>query len=347
VQRDRDLARVQEGRSLRQRDYFLERKYPSYGNLAPRDIASRAAKEVCDEGHGVGPEVGGMRRGVYLDFADAIARVGAPTIADRYGNLFEMYERITDEDPYKVPMRIYPAVHYTMGGLWVDYNLMSTIPGLHVLGEANFSDHGANRLGASALMQGLADGYFVIPYTIGHYLAQAKLEKVDDDHPDVKAAVAEAQTRTKKLLAIDGKRSPASIHRELGSLLWEHCGMERTEARLQKALTLLPPLREEFWSNLKVPGSGEELNQSLEHAGRLADFLELGELMVLDALERRESCGAHFRSEFQTPEGEAKRDDQNFCHVAAWEYAGDGKPHVRHVEPLAFEHVHLATRSYK
>jgi len=330
-----------------ERDYYLERKYPSFGNLAPRDISSRAAKEACDDGRGVGPEVAGVRRGVYLDFADAIKRLGEKTIAEKYGNLFEMYQRITDEDPYKVPMRIYPAVHYTMGGLWVDYNLQSTIPGLHVLGEANFSDHGANRLGASALMQGLADGYFVIPYTIGNYLAQAKLEKVGTDHPEVKAAVSAAEGRNKKLLGIKGKRTPASIHRELGALMWEYCGMARTKEGLEKALQLIPALREEFWKNLSVPGGAAELNQSLEHAGRLADFLELGELMCKDALEREESCGGHFRTEHQTPDGEAQRDDAKFCHVAAWEYAGDDKPPIRNVEPLEFENVHLATRSYK
>ena len=329
-----------------ERDYYLERKYPSFGNLAPRDISSRAAKEACDDGRGVGPEVAGVRRGVYLDFADSIKRLGEKAIADKYGNLFEMYERITDENPYKVPMRIYPAVHYTMGGLWVDYNLMSTIPGLFVLGEANFSDHGANRLGASALMQGLADGYFIIPYTIGNYLAQGKLPKVAADHPEVKAAVTGSEGLTKKLLSIGGKRSPASIHRELGALMWEYCGMARNEAGLKKALELIPGLREEFWKNLTVPGSGEELNQSLEHAGRLADFLELGELMCLDALERRESCGGHFRTEYQE-EGEALRDDDNFCHVAAWSHAGEGKKPVRNVEPLVFENVHLAKRSYK
>lgn len=330
-----------------ERDYYLERKYPSFGNLAPRDIASRAAKEACDDGRGVGPEVGGVRRGVYLDFGDAIKRLGEKAIAEKYGNLFEMYERITAENPYKVPMRIYPAVHYTMGGLWVDYNLMSTIPGLHVLGEANFSDHGANRLGASALMQGLADGYFIIPYTIGNYLAQAKLEKVTTDHPEVKAAVAGAEARTQKFLSIGGKRSPASLHRELGAVMWEYCGMARNEEGLKKALQLIPALKEEFWSNLSVPGSGAELNQSLEHAGRLADFLELGELMCLDALERRESCGGHFRTEYQTPDGEAQRDDAQFCHVAAWEWKGEGQKPVRHTEPLVFENVHLATRSYK
>jgi succinate dehydrogenase / fumarate reductase, flavoprotein subunit len=329
------------------RDYFLERKYPSFGNLAPRDIASRAAKEACDDGRGVGPEVGGVRRGVYLDFAESIQRLGQKAISDKYGNLFEMYQRITDENPYEVPMRIYPAVHYTMGGLWVDYNLMSTIPGLHVLGEANFSDHGANRLGASALMQGLADGYFIIPETIGNYLAQTKLDKVTVDHPEVKAVVAEAQARTNKFLSIKGKRSPASIHRELGAIMWEYCGMARDEQGLKKALELIPALREEFWQNLSVLGDANGVNQSLEHAGRVADFLELGELMCLDALERRESCGGHFRTEHQSADGEAERDDANFCHVAAWEYAGEGNKPIRNTEPLAFENVHLATRSYK
>jgi succinate dehydrogenase / fumarate reductase flavoprotein subunit len=330
-----------------ERDYYLERKYPSFGNLAPRDIASRAAKEACDDGRGVGPEVGGARRGVYLDFNDAITRLGEGAIREKYGNLFEMYERITAENPYKVPMRIYPAVHYTMGGLWVDYNLMSTIPGLHVLGEANFSDHGANRLGASALMQGLADGYFIIPVTIGHYLAQTKLSKVDVTHPDVVAAVDGARARTQQFLSIKGKRSPTSFHRELGQIMWEYCGMARNEEGLKKALERIPALREEFHSNLTVPGSGEELNQSLEQAGRVADFLELGELMCLDALEREESCGGHFRTEHQTPDGEARRDDDRFCHVAAWEYTGEGTKPTRHVEPLTFEVVHLATRSYK
>ncbi len=329
------------------RDYYLERKYPSFGNLAPRDISSRAAKEACDDGRGVGPEVGGVRRGVYLDFEDAIKRLGEPAIAAKYGNLFEMYERITNDNPYKVPMRIYPAVHYTMGGLWVDYNLMSTIPGLHVLGEANFSDHGANRLGASALMQGLADGYFIIPYTIGNYLAQTKLEKVDTDHPEVKAAVDAAKGRTKKFLDIGGKRSAASFHRELGALMWEYCGMARNEEGLKKVLGLIPELREEFWKNLSVPGGAAELNQSLEQAGRVADFLDLGELLCTDALERRESCGGHFRTEFQTSDGEAERNDKEFCHVAAWEWKGEGEKPVRHTEALQFDNVHLATRSYK
>jgi succinate dehydrogenase / fumarate reductase flavoprotein subunit len=326
-----------------ERDYYLERKYPSFGNLSPRDIASRAAKEACDDGRGVGP--GGL--GVYLDFRDAIKRLGRDKIEERYGNLFEMYQRITDEDPYQVPMRIYPAVHYTMGGLWVDYNLMSTIPGLHVLGEANFSDHGANRLGASALMQGLADGYFIIPYTLGHYIASNKLESVSADHPAVRAALADVEARTRRLLAINGKRSVQSFHRELGNLMWEKCGMARDSVGLKEALSRIPALREEFWSNLKVPGSGEELNQSLEHAGRVADYFELAELMCLDALHREESCGGHFRTEHQTEDGEAKRNDDQFAYVAAWEYGGEGQAPTLHKEPLVFENVHLATRSYK
>jgi len=325
------------------RDYYLERKYPSFGNLSPRDIASRAAKEVCDEGRGVGP--GG--RGVYLDFADAIKRLGTDRIAERYGNLFEMYERITDENPYNVPMRIYPAVHYTMGGLWVDYNLMSTIPGLHVIGEANFSDHGANRLGASALMQGLADGYFVIPLTIGDYLASARPEAIAADNQEVRATVASVIERTRRLTAIGGKRSATSFHRELGKIVWEYCGMARSAEGLRRALQLIPALRAEFWNDLLVPGTGEELNQELERAGRVADFLELAELMCIDALQREESCGAHFRIEHQTPDGEALRHDDAFAYVAAWEFAGDGKPPVLHKEPLAFENVALATRSYR
>jgi succinate dehydrogenase / fumarate reductase flavoprotein subunit len=326
------------------RDYYLERKYPSYGNLAPRDISSRAAKQVCDEGRGVGS----TGRGVYLDFDASIKRLGQPKIEERYGNLFEMYERITDENPYKTPMRIYPASHYTMGGLWVDYNLMSTIPGLFVLGEANFSDHGANRLGASALMQGLADGYFVIPYTIGGYLATIKPgSRIKADDPAVKAAEQSTADGINKLLAIGGKETPTHFHRELGKIMWEDCGMGRNEAGLKKALKAIPEVRERFWSNLKVTGTGDELNQSLEQAGRVADFLEVGELMCLDALERRESCGGHFREEWQTEEGEALRDDENFTHVAAWEYKGAGQAPVRHTESLAFENVHLATRSYK
>jgi succinate dehydrogenase / fumarate reductase flavoprotein subunit len=326
-----------------ERDYYLERKYPSFGNLAPRDIASRAAKEVCDEGRGVGP--GG--RGVYLDFATAIARLGEATIRERYGNLFDMYERITGENPYQVPMRIYPAVHYTMGGLWVDYNLMSTLPGLHVLGEANFSDHGANRLGASALMQGLADGYFILPYTLGDYLATAKLAPVDTTHPAFAEAEQLVNDRITRLLSINGNRTVDSFHRELGSLLWEKCGMARDRAGLEEALIRIPQLREEFWRNVKVPGSAATLNQSLEKAGRVADFLEFAELMCRDALLREESCGGHFRTEYQTPDGEALRDDERFTHAAVWEYAGAGQQPVRHEEQLRFESVELATRSYK
>jgi succinate dehydrogenase / fumarate reductase flavoprotein subunit len=325
-----------------ERDYYLERKYPSFGNLAPRDIASRAAKEVCDEGRGVGP--GGL--GVYLDFADAIKRLGRKTIAERYGNLFDMYQRITDENPYEVPMRIYPAVHYTMGGLWVDYNLMSTIPGLHVAGEANFSDHGANRLGASALMQGLADGYFVLPNTIGDYIAGTKLEKVDPSHAAFRGAEEEVRRQQATLLGIRGRRTVDSFHKELGRIMWEYCGMARSREGLTKALELIPALREEFWRNVNVPGSGDTLNQSLEKAGRVADFLELGELMCRDALEREESCGGHFRVEHQD-DGEAKRNDEQFAHVAAWEYAGEGRPPILHKEPLVYENVHLSTRSYK
>ena len=325
------------------RDYYLERKYPSFGNLSPRDIASRAAKEACDDGRGVGP--GG--RGVYLDFADAIKRLGEDRIRERYGNLFEMYERITAENPYKVPMRIYPAVHYTMGGLWVDYNLMSTVPGLHVAGEANFSDHGANRLGASALMQGLADGYFVLPNTIGDYLASNRLEQVSADAPEVKAAVAEVQQRTNKLLGIKGRRTVASFHRDLGRIMWEYCGMARDAAGLRKALELIPQLREEFWRDVRIPGAGAELNQTLEHAGRLADFLELGELMCRDALHREESCGGHFRTEHQTPDGEALRDDEHFAYVAAWQWMGEGTPQQLNKEPLVYENIKLSQRSYK
>jgi len=326
-----------------ERDYYLERRYPSFGNLAPRDIASRAAKAVCDEGRGVGP--GGL--GVYLDFADAIKRLGASTIRERYGNLFEMYARITDEDPYEAPMRIFPAVHYTMGGLWVDYNLMSTIPGLHVIGEANFSDHGANRLGASALMQGLADGYFVVPSTISDYLASARPAPVDVSHPEFRRAEAEVAERTRRFLAIRGKRTVDSFHRELGRIMWDRCGMARSAAGLGEALARIPELREEFWRNVNVPGSDAELNQALEKAGRVADFLELGELICMDALHRRESCGGHFREEFQTEDGEALRDDEHFAYVAAWEYTGDlGSPRL-HQEPLEFEYVHLAQRSYK
>jgi succinate dehydrogenase / fumarate reductase flavoprotein subunit len=329
------------------RDYFLERKYPSYGNLAPRDISSRSAKEACDDGRGVGPEADGVRRGVYLDFRDAIQRVGADTIRARYGNLFHMYQKITNEDPYQVPMRIYPAVHYTMGGLWVDYHLQSTIPGLFVLGEANFSDHGANRLGASALMQGLADGYFVIPFTMGHYLAAEKPQKVSTDHAEFLKAEQDVKGRVNKLLSINGKRSVDSFHRELGLLMWDHCGMARTDAGLKKALARLPALRAEFWENVRVLGENETFNQSLERAGRVADFLEFAEMLCLDALTREESAGGHFREEYQTPDGEAQRDDERFTHAAVWEYQGDNKQPARHIEPLAFENIKLATRSYK
>ncbi len=324
------------------RDYFLERKYPSFGNLAPRDIASRAAKEVCDEGRGVGP--GG--KGVYLDFADAIKRLGADKIRERYGNLFDMYEKITGENAYETPMRIYPAVHYTMGGSWVDYNLMSNLPGLFVLGEANFSDHGANRLGASALMQGLADGYFILPYTIGNYFATNKGAKPGTNHPEFKKVEASVEALTKKLLSINGSRTVTSFHRELGKIMWDKCGMARTEQSLKEALKLIPALREEFWKNVKVTGETGSLNQDLEVAGRVADFLEFGELLCLDALQRNESCGGHFRSEFQE-EGEAKRNDAEYAYVAAWEFTGDfAKPNL-HKEPLVYEEVKMSTRSYK
>ncbi|PYS06258.1 MAG: fumarate reductase/succinate dehydrogenase flavoprotein subunit [Acidobacteria bacterium] len=325
-----------------ERDYYLERKYPSFGNLVPRDVASRNAKAVCDEGRGVGSELG-----VYLDFADAIRRWGKQSIRERYGNLFDMYERIAGENPYEVPMRIYPAIHYTMGGLWVDYNLMTTIPGLYAIGEANFSDHGANRLGASALMQGLADGYFILPYTIGDYLASTKLETVDASHSAVRDAETGVARQTNRLLEIRGKRTAASFHRELGRLLWDECGMSRNKPGLKKALQRIPELREEFWKNVNVLGSGEELNQALENAGRVADFLEFGGLMCLDALHRNESCGGHFREEHQTPDGEALRDDTHFSYVAAWEYAGPGKAPALNKEPLIFEYVHPAQRSYK
>lgn len=326
-----------------ERDYYLERMYPSYGNLAPRDIASRAAKRMCDEGYGVGP--GG--RGVYLDFSDSIRRLGKHVIEERYGNLFEMYERITGENAYETPMRIYPAPHYTMGGLWVDYELMSTIPGLFVGGEANFSDHGANRLGASALMQGLADGYFILPYTVGNYLANTKLEKVDTSHPAFRDTQKEVEERVKKLLAVNGKRTVDEFHRALGKIMWDLVGMSRNEAGLKEALVKIRALREEFWQDVRVPGDAADLNQELEKAGRVADFFELAELIALDALERRESCGGHFREEFQTPDGEAQRDDANFAHVAVWEFTGDDKPPLRHTEPLVFEVVEPAQRSYK
>jgi succinate dehydrogenase / fumarate reductase flavoprotein subunit len=326
-----------------ERDYYLERMYPAYGNLAPRDISSRAAKRVCDEGRGVGTS----GRGVYLDFSESIGRLGRITIEQRYGNLFEMYERITGEDPYKAPMRIYPASHYVMGGLWVDYHLQSTVPGLFVLGEANFSDHGANRLGASALMQGLADGYFVIPFTMGDYLAQVKPGGVDENHPECVAVKRGVEERTKTFLGINGKKTVDDFHRELGQVIWEDCGMGRNAKGLDHALTRIPEIREEFWQNVKVPGTGNELNQELEKAGRVADFLELGELLVRDARVREESCGAHFREEYQTPEGEALRDDKNFCHTAVWEYAGDNKEPVLNKEELTFDNVHLQQRNYK
>ena len=325
------------------RDYFLERRYPSFGNLVPRDVASRNAKAVCDEGRGVG-ETG---LGVYLDFSDAIQRLAVNGIRERYGNLFDMYERITGEDPYKVPMRIYPAIHYTMGGLWVDYQLMSTIPGLFVAGEANFSDHGANRLGASALMQGLADGYFILPYTIGNYLASTKLEKVQPDYAEFKREEAEVAAMTAQLLGIKGKRTVTSFHRELGRLLWTYCGMSRTANGLQIASGKIRELREEFWAKVDVLGRDKELNQALEHAGRVSDFLELAELMCIDALHRNESCGGHFREEYQTPDGEAQRDDEHYSYAAAWEFQGLDRPPVLHKEPLEFEYVHPSQRSYK
>jgi succinate dehydrogenase / fumarate reductase flavoprotein subunit len=326
-----------------ERDYFLERKYPAFGNLVPRDIASRQAKNACDEGRGVGPN--GL--GVYLDLTDAIQRLGRPAIEAKYGNLLDMYAQITGEDPYATPMRIYPAVHYTMGGLWVDYDLQSSIPGMFVIGEANFSDHGANRLGASALMQGLADGYFVLPTTIANYLADGPFEKVDEAHPAAVEARQAVQTQTEKLLSINGTRTVASFHRELGRLMWDLCGMERSEESLRKALDRIPELKQEFWTNVKVSGEQGTFNQNLEHAGRVADFIELAELMCVDALHRNESCGGHFRVESQTPEGEALRDDENYAYVAAWEYTPDGTPPVLHREALEYEYVHLAQRSYK
>jgi succinate dehydrogenase / fumarate reductase flavoprotein subunit len=325
------------------RDYYLERRYPSFGNLVPRDVASRNAKAVCDEGRGVGDT--GLA--VYLDFADAIQRLGEGTIRERYGNLFDMYKRITDENPYKVPMRIYPAIHYTMGGLWVDYNLMSNLPGLHVLGEANFSDHGANRLGASALMQGLADGYFVIPYTIGDYLAGTPLPAVSTDHDAFTQAASDVQARLDRILAIKGSKSVREFHRACGAVLWDDVGMSRTDAGLREALGTIRALREEFWENVSVPGEKTNLNQTLDYAGRVADYLEFGELLTLDALHRTESCGGHFREESQTPDGEALRDDDHFSYVAAWEFAGVGAPPVLHQEPLVWENVHPTQRSYK
>jgi succinate dehydrogenase / fumarate reductase flavoprotein subunit len=326
-----------------ERDYFLERKYPSFGNLVPRDVASRNTKEQCDEGKGVG-ETG---LAVYLDLADAIQRDGKNAIAKKYGNLFQMYEKITGEDPYQTPMMIYPAVHYTMGGLWVDYNLMSTIDGLFVLGEANFSDHGANRLGASALMQGLADGYFVIPYTIGGYLAGTTFSEINADHQIFKETAQKAQERLRKLLSINGKRTVDDFHRQLGSIMWDYCGMTRNNQGLKKARTLIQQLREEFWENVAVPGADKDFNQSLERAGRVADFMEFAELMVVDTLDRQESCGGHFNEAYQTEENEAKRDDDHYCHVSAWEYTGRDKDPNFNKEPLIFENVELTTRSYK
>ena len=325
------------------RDYYLERKYPSFGNLAPRDIASRAAKEQCDDDRGVGPG----KRGVYLDFADSINRLGEDTIRERYGNLFEMYEKITAENGYKQPMRIYPAPHYAMGGLWVDYNCMSNVPGLFVLGEANFSVHGANRLGASALMQGLADGYFVIPYTIANYLATVKPGEVKDDHAEFKKSAEEVKANIDKMLSINGTKTPSELHRELGKVMWENVGMARSEASLNEALKRIPEIREEFWNNLKVVGTNEQFNQELENAGRLADFLEFAEILTKDALNREESCGGHFRTEHQTDDGEAMRNDEDFCYVAAWEFKGAGVEPELHKEPLTFENVKLAVRSYK
>ena len=337
---ERVAADIAEG----ERDYFLERLYPSFGNLAPRDISSRAAKRAVDKGQGVGP----LKNGVFLDFSDAIHRLGKDVVEERYGNLFQMYERISGEDPYSTPMRIYPASHYTMGGLWVDYELMTTIPGLYAAGEANFSDHGANRLGASALMQGLSDGYFVLPYTIGNYLAPMLNKPMPGvDHPEFKAAETAARQRFQQFLDIKGTRSPDWFHRELGKIIWDYCGMERTEQGLQKALSDLPALYEEFQKDLRVTGDITSVNQTLEKAGRVDDFFQLGMLMCRDALERNESCGGHFRSEYQDDEGEAVRNDEDFAHVAAWEWTGDPMQATRNVEPLDFTTVHLATRSYK
>jgi succinate dehydrogenase / fumarate reductase, flavoprotein subunit len=343
VPEDKDDKRPPNQITEAERDYYLERRYPSFGNLVPRDVASRNAKAVCDEGRGVG-ETG---LGVYLDFGDAIQRLGRHVIEERYGNLFEMYERITGENPYAVPMRIYPAIHYTMGGLWVDYHLMSTIPGLFVLGEANFSDHGANRLGASALMQGLSDGYFVIPYTIGNYLANSKLERIDSSRAEFRDAEAGVREMNQFLLNVKGKRTVDSFHRELGKLVWDYCGMTRNAPGLEHAMGKIGELREEYWQNLNVLGGGEELNQSLEKAGRVADFFELAELMCRDALERNESCGGHFREEYQTPDGEAMRDDANYSYAAAWEWRGHNQEPEVHKEALAFQYVHPAQRSYK
>lgn len=351
-----DCAKDPRQISEEERDYYLERIYPAFGNLVPRDIASRQAKNMCDEGRGVGPAVKEItpegeerqvRRGVYLDFSDAINRLGQKAVEAKYGNLFDMYQQITGENPYEVPMRIYPAVHYTMGGLWVDYDLQSSIPGLYVTGEANFSDHGANRLGASALMQGLADGYFVLPNTINDYLADAPFEKLTQDHPAVVEARDEAQARINKLLSIQGTRSVDSFHKELGNIMWEYCGMNRTEEGLKKAIGLIRQLREEYWSNVRVTGVNEDFNQALERAGRVADFFELGELMCIDALHRRESCGGHFRAESQTEDGEALRHDDEFLYVGAWEWSGEGSAPVLHREPLVYKAIELKQRSYK
>ncbi len=326
-----------------ERDYYLERRYPSFGNLVPRDVASRNAKAVCDEGRGVG-ETG---HGVYLDFSDAIRQLGVETIRERYGNLFDMYQRITDENPYEVPMRIYPAIHYTMGGLWVDYNLMSTIPGLFVIGEANFSDHGANRLGASALMQGLSDGYFILPYTVGDYIARSNLDRLDTRHPEFVRAEAGIAEMTKRLLSIQGRHTVDDLHRRLGKILWDQCGMSRDARGLESAIGQIRELKEQYWKDVKVAGSADDLNQSLEKAGRVADFFELAELICIDALRRNESCGGHFREEYQTPEGEAQRNDEEFSYVAAWKYDGPDRPPALYKEPLAFEYVHPSQRSYK
>ncbi|QWF24845.1 fumarate reductase/succinate dehydrogenase flavoprotein subunit [Nocardioides sp. LMS-CY] len=340
---DKDPRQIPE----QDRDYYLERIYPSFGNLVPRDIASRAAKYVCDEGRGVGPEVDGVRRGVYLDFSAAVERLGRDAVEEKYGNLFDMYARITGENPYDTPMRIYPAVHYVMGGLWVDYDLQASIPGLFVTGEANFSDHGANRLGASALMQGLADGYFVLPHTIRDYLADGPFEKVEETHPDVVEARKSVEDRVSHFLSTNGTRSVDSYHRELGNIMWEYCGMERTEDGLKKAIDLIRTLKDDFWRNVKVLGTSDSLNQSLEKAGRVADFLELGELMCIDALNRRESCGGHFRAESQTEDGEALRHDDQYAYVAAWEFAGDGELPVLHKEDLVYTAIEMKQRSYK
>ena len=326
-----------------ERDYYLERRYPSFGNLVPRDVASRSAKQVCDEGRGVGKS--GL--GVYLDFSNAISRLGEKTIRERYGNLFDMYQRITDEDPYKGPMRIYPAMHYTMGGMWVDYQLQSTIPGLFVLGEANFSDHGANRLGASGLMQGLADGYFILPYTVGNYLAANRFARVDESQREIQTTVTAVRQTISKLLSIRGRRTVDSFHRDLGKIVWDHCGMTRTAQGLDTAIGEIRALREEFWQNVTVPGSGDDLNQSLEKAGRVADFFELAELMCIDARERNESCGGHFREEYQTADGEARRDDEHYSYVAAWGYQGPRNPPELTKEPLEFHYLHPSQRSYK